>query len=325
MGNHFFALYRTLNLGFCCKSKMVTLPPKDDILAPGIFNEGTPGPRWFDFSDAPDVAGFNASSCPPSITWGRRDAFNQAGREQDLRLTECEAMYYFPTDVDICSSSYNHNNDDVDGIGDGGITVEAVSRSEEEEAIEGGNGNGKNAPANLVIHVRSGDIFADPVHPAHGQPPLQFYLRVLHERKWDRVDIVTNGYTDAEHRINPVIPALESRVAAGDLPSNIHFHKYRSMAEDLTSLVCADALVTTRSTVFKLLAYHATATQMYVPMSCSGFLTELQHDQPHVKVYGMSWNQSDYSPYHGWKNTPDQLDEIMTFNVSGLQRCSGSA
>ncbi|CAN0018677.1 unnamed protein product, partial [Ectocarpus sp. 12 AP-2014] len=123
-----------------------------------------------------------------------------------------------------------------------------------------------NAPANLVIHVRSGDIFVDPVHPAHGQPPLQFYLRVLLERRWDRVDIVTNGYTDATHGINPVIPALESRVAAGDLPANIHFHKYRSMAEDLTSLVCADALVPARSTVSKLLAYHATATKIYVPM-----------------------------------------------------------
>ncbi|CAM9291812.1 unnamed protein product, partial [Ectocarpus fasciculatus] len=84
MGNHFIALYRTLTLGFCCKSKMVTLPPKDDILAPGVFNEGTPGPRWFDFSGAPDVAGFNAGSCPPSITWGGGDAFYQTGREQDL-------------------------------------------------------------------------------------------------------------------------------------------------------------------------------------------------------------------------------------------------
>ncbi|CAM9503420.1 unnamed protein product, partial [Ectocarpus fasciculatus] len=302
LGNHFVALYRTLTLGFCCKSKMVTLPPKDDILAPGIFNRGTPGPRWFDFSGAPDVAGFNASSCPPSITWGSRDSFYQTG-----------PMYYFPTDVDVCSSSYYPNtngglngkrknaptleihvrDDHVSLDGDGGM-VEAMSRSEEddeeeeeeggeEEAIAGGNGKGKKATANLVIHVRSGDIFVDPVHHAHGQPPLQFYLRVLHDRTWDRVDIVTNGRTDSAHLINPVIPELESRVAAGDLPGNIHFHKYRSMAEDLTSLVCADALVTARSTVFKLLAYHATATQMYVPMSCSGFLTDLQDDRPDVK------------------------------------------
>ncbi len=53
----------------------VSLPPKDDEIAPGIFNEGTPGPRFFNFSSAPDVEGFNASTCPPSIKWGGSEAF----------------------------------------------------------------------------------------------------------------------------------------------------------------------------------------------------------------------------------------------------------
>lgn len=56
------------------------------------------------------------------------------------------------------------------------------------------------------------------------------------------------------------------------------------MAEDLTSLVCADALATARSTVWKFLAYHATATQIYVPADCSASLIGLQNDRPHVKV-----------------------------------------
>ncbi|CAN0016279.1 unnamed protein product, partial [Ectocarpus fasciculatus] len=125
------------------------------------------GPRWFDFSGAPDVAGFNASSCPPSITWGSRDSFYQTGLDEQghpyytpglrecvdsvKRLSECEAMYYFPTDVDVCSSSYYPNtngglngkrknapsleihvrDDHVSLDGDGGM-VEAMSRSEED-------------------------------------------------------------------------------------------------------------------------------------------------------------------------------------------------
>ncbi|CAN0449753.1 unnamed protein product, partial [Ectocarpus sp. 12 AP-2014] len=287
MGNRFIALYRTLTLGYCCKSKMVTLPPKDDILAPGIFNEGTPGPRWFDFSGAPDVAGFNASSCPPTITWGGRDSFYLTGRERDLGVAlqeeeeEEEEEGGNGKGKNTPAKLTIHVQDDDVGIdGDRGM-VEAVSSSEEgEEAEKGGDGKGEKKSVMLVIHVRSGDIFADPVHPGYGQ----FYLRVLHEREWDRVDIVTNGYTDSAHQINPVIPVLQSRVAAGDLPGNIHFHKYRSMAEDLTSLVCADALAAARSTVFKLLAYHATATQIYVPADCSASLIGLQNDRPHVKV-----------------------------------------
>lgn len=38
------------------------MPPKDPILAPGMFGEGVSGPRHFDFSEAPDVPGFNSSS-----------------------------------------------------------------------------------------------------------------------------------------------------------------------------------------------------------------------------------------------------------------------
>ena len=52
------------------------LPPKDDVLAPGIFNEGTPGPRWFDFSSAPDMPAFDSSSCAADITWAGQRAFH---------------------------------------------------------------------------------------------------------------------------------------------------------------------------------------------------------------------------------------------------------
>lgn len=59
----------------------VTLPPKNDILAPGVFSEGLPGPRWFDFSSAPDVEGFHSSSCATDITWAGRTAFHMSERK----------------------------------------------------------------------------------------------------------------------------------------------------------------------------------------------------------------------------------------------------
>lgn len=55
----------------CNPIPQVTLPPKDPILAPGMFGEGESGPRHFDFSDAPDVPGFNSSSeCAADYTLG---------------------------------------------------------------------------------------------------------------------------------------------------------------------------------------------------------------------------------------------------------------
>ena len=59
------------------------------------------------------------------------------------------------------------------------------------------------APNDLVIHIRSGDIFVTP-HPGYGQPPLAFYQKVVRSRPWNTVRVVF------ENRLNPVItPLLE--------------------------------------------------------------------------------------------------------------------
>lgn len=53
----------------------VSFPPKDSVLAPGIFNEGVAGPRHFDFSDAPSIPGFDSSSCADDWTTGGDNAY----------------------------------------------------------------------------------------------------------------------------------------------------------------------------------------------------------------------------------------------------------
>ncbi|CAM9641409.1 unnamed protein product [Scytosiphon promiscuus] len=342
MGNRVLALSNVFNLGICCKSKMVSLPPKSDVMAPGIFNEGTPGPRWFDFSSAPDVQGFDANACPANMTWYGADAFYLRGVDDEQhpdytpglhecitslpRQIGCEAAHYFPVGVDVCESDETDRNGESGKIG-GEPRIKLESHQEEgyaqewkEEraarAVEGGT---------LALHVRSGDIFVQPVHHSYGQPPLQYYLRALEEWKWDRVDLLTNGVVDSEHRINPVVPALESKVAAGELVGNIHFHKNRTMAEDLVSMLCADGLVMARSSLAKAWAYHTAASRMYFPFSCSGYLQDLVDQRPEIKVYGMVMpSQDDYSPYHDWNLTEHQLDQIITFNVTGFEECQGT-
>ena len=53
----------------------VTLPAKDPVLAPGIFGEGSDGPRHFDFSDAPDVPGFDMNACQDEYNIGGNVAY----------------------------------------------------------------------------------------------------------------------------------------------------------------------------------------------------------------------------------------------------------
>lgn len=73
----------------------VSLPPKTKKMAPGIFNEGTPGPRYFDFSAAPDVEGFNFSSCPTEMTWRDTDAFKVYGEVSPRSLESDPTAYCF--------------------------------------------------------------------------------------------------------------------------------------------------------------------------------------------------------------------------------------
>ena len=54
------------------------------------------------------------------------------------------------------------------------------------------------------------------------QPPLQFYVRVMQNQAWDRVDVVT--YADRPESLNPVVAALQARKAEGELMENFHIH-----------------------------------------------------------------------------------------------------
>ncbi|CAM9146176.1 unnamed protein product [Scytosiphon promiscuus] len=367
-GNHFINVIRNLAVGYCCKSRVLWLPPKDDVLAPGIFSEGTPGPRWFDFSGAPDVPGFNSSSCSADITWAGQRAFHMYQRENHEfynpgllkcvarapRLLGCEAAYYFPKDIDICSASAAPPASDreheakrlekaenpaemgrqldlgLSGGENGGQTTttgtvkdtrwrvqeEASSEWKDGDDWDDGGGDGT-----LVLHVRSGDIFDDEILAYYGQPPLQFYVRTIEHANWDRVDVVTNGQD--EKNLNPVIPALREKVATGKLPSTVHFHTNRSMDEDLRSMFCADGLVLARSTLVSLTGYHSKAKRVYGPIHRTPTSCLLQPFRREKKTYGVVW-PGRYSIYVRWENTPYQRKEMLSYNkISGFSTCSG--
>lgn len=69
---------------------------------------------------------------------------------RSVRLLECEASYYFPKSLDVCGSSDSASGDVV--------TPASVSESHVGTA------------GNLVMHVRSGDVFRfGKAHGSYGQ------------------------------------------------------------------------------------------------------------------------------------------------------------
>ncbi|KAG5192816.1 hypothetical protein JKP88DRAFT_292458 [Tribonema minus] len=116
---------------------------------------------------------------------------------------------------------------------------------------DGGGGGGKN---DLVIHLRSGDIWDAPApHPWYGQPPLSWYAAVLNHRDWDAVTIVTERAHDElrAHPLATLLPALLRRPAARVVRASAFWRA------DLRALLCARHLVTAQSSLTALLLWHA--------------------------------------------------------------------
>lgn len=63
----------------------------------------------------------------------------------------------------------------------------------------------------LTVHIRSGDIFHDDIHPTMGQPPLSYYELVLEQAKKTRIVVVT------EDLRNPVIAPFMGLARSKDL------------------------------------------------------------------------------------------------------------
>lgn len=100
------------------------------------------------------------------------------------RLTGCEAAYFFPRDVTVCpaktnpSSPHKQPDQPYHGILDHGGAAAGSRRNSvltdgwegrDQPSLEEARGGGEAGVGNLVIHVRSGDIFFDRVVPYKGQ------------------------------------------------------------------------------------------------------------------------------------------------------------
>lgn len=65
----------------------------------------------------------------------------------------------------------------------------------------------------LVIHLRSGDIFESRnPHPSYGQPPLSFFKKVVETNSWERVFLVY------ENETNPVVRSLQNFLDSKKIP-----------------------------------------------------------------------------------------------------------
>ena len=87
----------------------------------------------------------------------------------------------------------------------------------------------------LVIHVRSGDIFKNYIHPNYGQPPCGYYKDVIKMKKWPNVIIAS------ENNLSPCVDII-----ANETKQQFKRHSFKM---DLSIMLHAHNIVLSRGTL----------------------------------------------------------------------------
>ena len=132
----------------------------------------------------------------------------------------------------------------------------------------------------LVIHIRSGDIFVNP-HPAYVPPPLSYYIREINSRKYERIHII------CEDTVNPVVNSLLS------LYENAN-HEKRTLENDIKIILGATNII----------------------QSIGTFIPSLLLFSNNIRFVHDSFkneSQEYYKVMYPWKNTSEQNKYILSY------------
>lgn len=139
----------------------------------------------------------------------------------------------------------------------------------------------------LIIHIRSGDIFSDKPHGAYVPPPLAYYIKYINKIQHKRIIILS------EDKKNPVINKLLQ------LYKNAEYNK-RSLNDDIKIILGATKII----------------------YSIGTFIPWLLFMSDNIKlVYGSPYSQHEelkdyYQIMKPWRNTKIQRDYILNYDYN---------
>jgi hypothetical protein len=164
----------------------------------------------------------------------------------------------------------------------------------------------------LTIHIRSGDIFENNIHPLYGQPPLSFYLMAIAHYGPKRITLVY------ENESNPVIPALIEHLKSFALPFRIQ--SSCNLRDDITALVGAQALVIGAGTFANgIIALSAVVRQVYTfNDSLSPWWQGNDSSLINTVIADAVGEYASALLMNNWCNTPEQRKMMISYGIANL-------
>jgi hypothetical protein len=146
----------------------------------------------------------------------------------------------------------------------------------------------------LVIHIRSGDIFKKNPHKKYLTPPLSYYTNIIEKNSYDNI------YLISEDKLNPCINRLL------ELFPKIIFN-LQSLKKDIKIILGANNLVMSYGTFIpQLLNFSSNIKNIYRP-SYAKFIIK------HTGTVHITDLKEYYTLMIPWKNTPAQQNIMLNY------------
>ena len=142
--------------------------------------------------------------------------------------------------------------------------------------------NNKLNENDIVIHIRSGDVFSSNPHPSYVPSPLSYYIKEIDKHKYEKIHII------CEDTINPVVNELLK------LYKNAVYEK-NTLEKDIRIILGATNLI----------------------FSVGSFIPSLMLLSKNIKnLYGNKELKEYYKIMKPWKNTIVQRNYILTYDYN---------
>ena len=161
----------------------------------------------------------------------------------------------------------------------------------------------------LTIHLRSGDIFWPGPHRSYGQPPFAFYQRVLENRPWSSVDLISEDSTNPCHQL------IQSWCRDNSIPIR---SLGSSFAESVNSLASASNLCLSLGTFVPAVVFlsHPKNSLFTFGPIFSPLLAGKSHH--HFKVLDAQGTYTQEILSDNWANTHEQRELMVNYPMSAL-------
>jgi hypothetical protein len=149
----------------------------------------------------------------------------------------------------------------------------------------------------VLIHIRSGDIFDNKPHQEYVMPPLSYYTNILNNNNFSKI------YLIAEDRKNPVINKLL------ELYSNISF-EMGNLNKDIRLLLGSSNVIVSFGTFTStLLTLSDNIKNIYKPSYQCAFM--ISRNQVNIFDYDLEEYKIKLTP---WQNTKEQREIMMNYS-----------